>query len=342
MAMTQEIPSPPSPRSELRWADIYDDPKPWPGSPSSGSAWQDLEDEDEQQLDVLCKPSSQVCTPEEEARLIADGLPSVGSRHHDAERCKPCAFFHTKGCQSGLACLFCHLCPAHEKQRRKRLRRMCCNGIPGGYDRDRGYRVGHSRQNSNHSFGTASTSTGPPGSFGASTPGRVGHHSRQWSTSTQESMDQNGFCGGVPHRHDAPILMLDLATAQAPMMSMGSPMGSPHDMMQGQAMPGCGMTQPQQGDVFPISPCGGQSPMAGAPGSPAGFVTYGGVQYALMPVPMPQCQSNNGFSMAPPQHCTPDGMPMEACHYIDDSSWHPTCIGQGCAGTLVADGPWQW
>jgi len=53
-------------------------------------------------------------------------LTSVGSRQHHLGRCKPCAFFHTKGCKSASGCLFCHLCPPNEKQRRKALyRRMC-------------------------------------------------------------------------------------------------------------------------------------------------------------------------------------------------------------------------
>lgn len=48
---------------------------------------------------------------------------SVGSKAHSAGRCKPCAFFHKQGCQNGSDCLFCHRCPPHEKQRRKRVRR---------------------------------------------------------------------------------------------------------------------------------------------------------------------------------------------------------------------------
>jgi len=52
--------------------------------------------------------------------------PSVGSRQHNLGRCKPCAFFHTEGCKSASDCLFCHLCPPNEKQRRKRLYRQLC------------------------------------------------------------------------------------------------------------------------------------------------------------------------------------------------------------------------
>lgn len=48
---------------------------------------------------------------------------SEGSKDHASGNCKPCAFFHEKGCQTGAACNFCHLCPPREVQRRKRVRR---------------------------------------------------------------------------------------------------------------------------------------------------------------------------------------------------------------------------
>eukprot|EP00443_Scrippsiella_acuminata_P115276 CAMPEP_0115677526 /NCGR_PEP_ID=MMETSP0272-20121206/55269_1 /TAXON_ID=71861 /ORGANISM="Scrippsiella trochoidea, Strain CCMP3099" /LENGTH=209 /DNA_ID=CAMNT_0003116643 /DNA_START=1 /DNA_END=631 /DNA_ORIENTATION=- len=48
-------------------------------------------------------------------------LPSTGSAGHADGTCKPCAFMHTKGCNSGPACKFCHLCgPDEHKLRRKR------------------------------------------------------------------------------------------------------------------------------------------------------------------------------------------------------------------------------
>ena len=45
-------------------------------------------------------------------------------RHPDA--CKPCAWFwHHKGCQSGVDCEFCHLCPRGElKARQQRQREL--------------------------------------------------------------------------------------------------------------------------------------------------------------------------------------------------------------------------
>jgi len=44
-------------------------------------------------------------------------LPSIGSAAHGQGRCKPCAFFHTKGCEIGPTCSFCHLCGVDERKR---------------------------------------------------------------------------------------------------------------------------------------------------------------------------------------------------------------------------------
>eukprot|EP00929_Paragymnodinium_shiwhaense_P064831 TRINITY_DN32530_c0_g1_i1.p1 TRINITY_DN32530_c0_g1~~TRINITY_DN32530_c0_g1_i1.p1 ORF type:complete len:225 (+),score=15.24 TRINITY_DN32530_c0_g1_i1:178-852(+) len=45
---------------------------------------------------------------------------SVGSALHRFERCVPCGYFWTpRGCQSGASCMFCHLCGAGEKRRRR-------------------------------------------------------------------------------------------------------------------------------------------------------------------------------------------------------------------------------
>mmetsp|Transcript_5950 Transcript_5950/g.14121 ORF Transcript_5950/g.14121 Transcript_5950/m.14121 type:complete len:390 (+) Transcript_5950:71-1240(+) len=47
-------------------------------------------------------------------------LPSAGSALHYIGRCKPCAFVHTKGCNSGKTCQFCHLCDQGSNKRRKK------------------------------------------------------------------------------------------------------------------------------------------------------------------------------------------------------------------------------
>lgn len=62
------------------------------------------------------------------AQLLDDTLaaplsiPSIGSASHLSGNCKPCAFFHTKGCESGVTCKFCHMCEAGEKKRREKAK----------------------------------------------------------------------------------------------------------------------------------------------------------------------------------------------------------------------------
>lgn len=55
-------------------------------------------------------------------------LPTLGSAGHRIGNCKPCAFYHTKGCGNGTQCQFCHLCPAGEKKRRQKQK--------GAFERD--------------------------------------------------------------------------------------------------------------------------------------------------------------------------------------------------------------
>merc|ERR1740130_2318638 len=58
------------------------------------------------------------------------GGPTVGSAGHLSGTCKPCAFYHTKGCGNGANCSYCHLCPEGEKKRRQKvklnMRRSVC------------------------------------------------------------------------------------------------------------------------------------------------------------------------------------------------------------------------
>jgi len=49
-------------------------------------------------------------------------LPTAGSASHRFGGCKPCAFAHTKGCENGINCQFCHLCEPGEKKRRQKQR----------------------------------------------------------------------------------------------------------------------------------------------------------------------------------------------------------------------------
>jgi hypothetical protein len=55
--------------------------------------------------------------------LGSPGLPSVGSISHHNGECRPCAFFHTSGCENKEQCTFCHLCGPSEKKKRLRIHR---------------------------------------------------------------------------------------------------------------------------------------------------------------------------------------------------------------------------
>jgi len=59
-----------------------------------------------------------------EPELGSPELPTVGSTGHHVGACKPCAFYHSKGCGNGVNCSFCHLCPAGEKKRRQKEKSM--------------------------------------------------------------------------------------------------------------------------------------------------------------------------------------------------------------------------
>lgn len=51
-------------------------------------------------------------------------LPSAGSEGHYRGLCKPCAFVHTKGCENGKLCEFCHICDAGARKRRQKERSL--------------------------------------------------------------------------------------------------------------------------------------------------------------------------------------------------------------------------
>jgi len=70
-------------------------------------------------------PDLEVASTGEAPQSASPPLPnmSVGSIGHDLKQCRPCAFFHTKGCASGKDCQFCHLCEPGEKTRRQKEKR---------------------------------------------------------------------------------------------------------------------------------------------------------------------------------------------------------------------------
>lgn len=83
---------------------------------------------------LTLKPSLQdipVCPPNmpspSEPAPGSAALPSIGSREHFAGECKPCAFLHTKGCNDGAMCRFCHICEAGEKKRRQKAKKALFN-----------------------------------------------------------------------------------------------------------------------------------------------------------------------------------------------------------------------
>jgi hypothetical protein len=59
-----------------------------------------------------------------EPELGSAEMPTRGSVGHRTGNCKPCAFYHTKGCGNGTDCSFCHLCPPGEKKRRQKTQSL--------------------------------------------------------------------------------------------------------------------------------------------------------------------------------------------------------------------------
>lgn len=80
-------------------------------------------------------PSQTISIGEALFKTACDESMSIGSAGHSLGTCKPCVFFHTKGCENGSDCTFCHLCPEDERKRRKAERKQCIRskkrGTPG-------------------------------------------------------------------------------------------------------------------------------------------------------------------------------------------------------------------
>merc|ERR1711939_1138376 len=55
---------------------------------------------------------------------VGQEMPSIGSRLHYGGRCRPCTFFHTRGCENNQSCMFCHLCRPGEKRRRLKAQKL--------------------------------------------------------------------------------------------------------------------------------------------------------------------------------------------------------------------------
>eukprot|EP00928_Gymnodinium_smaydae_P009081 TRINITY_DN13353_c0_g1_i1.p1 TRINITY_DN13353_c0_g1~~TRINITY_DN13353_c0_g1_i1.p1 ORF type:complete len:471 (-),score=85.47 TRINITY_DN13353_c0_g1_i1:186-1430(-) len=144
---------------------------------------------------------------------IAPQFFSPGSLGHEAQQCKPCAFFHAQGCQTGSACKFCHLCPPREVQRRKRLRRRTAreqmalrqqqgaSGLAGWYPT-------HSRQ------------TSAASSWGSGTSSTWGSGSPQSTPSSPSGTTEDSSGGGA-------MAPRPFSSMMAPMLAMAASMLQP-------------------------------------------------------------------------------------------------------------------
>jgi len=234
---------------------------------------------------------------------LADGEPSVGSAQHRTGRCKPCAFFHTKGCQNDKACQFCHLCPPGEKQRRKRLReRMCeklgqCLQRPAPFEQpdQRCFRSGHRRQASGASLGESSTQSTCSGWTQFS-------HSRQSSSSSVA--DNSGVVGtpmrGMPHMHQM-MPVFHFAPSVMPPMVDGAECGTAehNQFLQDFQRTAKSDGNEQEADALRMAaplalsqvvPLPGKAQPTSVPAAP--WQHTGVVQYAVVAVPVPQHQQH--------------------------------------------------
>jgi len=260
---------------------------------------------------------------------LADDGSMGGSALHKSGRCKPCAFFHTKGCQNDKNCQFCHLCPPGEKQRRKRLReRMCeklgqCLQRPPAFDQvdQRRLNSGHRRQASGASLGETSTQSTCSGWTKFS-------HSRQSSSSSVT--DSTGVVGtpmrGMPHMHQM-LPVFHFAQNVMPLMGDGveSPMPTPSNAQKemtttplalAQVVPLPG--QPSQGAPMPAA-----APGQMAPCGPPQWQNNGAVQYALVQVavPMPQHQQYAADPSIPYGWYAQQPYPQMAVIHGENAQW---------------------
>lgn len=199
-----------------------------------------------------------------------ESLDSIGSKAHDTGRCKPCAFFHTKGCKSGVECVFCHRCPAFEKQRRKRMWRRSYNGnwcSSNDLLWDRGFKSNnHSRQPSGASMASTAVSWGARGHGQHS-------HSRQTSTSSTVALSETGYPAATQGAAFWPPMPCGVESS--PQIS------KPACLSEGGTSELCRAAGEQPGiefqgnfDGYAFAPSAGQQ------------VMYNGVQYTLVPVSM--------------------------------------------------------
>lgn len=94
-------------------------------SPLALSLAQMLEEEDDAKYQVEISP---FMMGTESADAAAHVFPSEGSKLHGTGFCRPCAWFwKPKGCDNGMDCRHCHLCPQEEIKNRRKAKQMMQN-----------------------------------------------------------------------------------------------------------------------------------------------------------------------------------------------------------------------
>jgi hypothetical protein len=100
-----QLPQPPPPFERPRLSSVQVPPPPFEAAPGTAPVLRLAE----------ALPPPELGTP---------ALPSIGSLLHHKKDCKPCTFFHTRGCENAENCEFCHLCGPGEKKKRLRQQRL--------------------------------------------------------------------------------------------------------------------------------------------------------------------------------------------------------------------------
>jgi len=264
---------------------------------------------DMQTMDTITSSMSMLSVPAHPVESLMSskaslGPESLGSDWHQEGRCKPCAFFHKQGCQNGASCIFCHQCPPHEKQRRKRLRRRMIREHFAPQDESgQGYDIELHKH------------TDPPWSYAPSFPQEI--------TTTEPGSDVSN--GG--HWHNQTWAIQDVSPAAH---------GGAHHQFAahepGMIMAACPSTSPSLLSTAPnpIPACRfvqDESPYS----SPVHNMSYqsGPVQYAFVQVPVPvqqlphtsqqQQQGNGGVSMAMALPMDPNSWSLYGDGYVDAS-----------------------
>mmetsp|Transcript_79631 Transcript_79631/g.140932 ORF Transcript_79631/g.140932 Transcript_79631/m.140932 type:complete len:370 (+) Transcript_79631:110-1219(+) len=260
---------------------------------------------------------------------------SVGSKAHSAGRCKPCAFFHKQGCQNGSDCLFCHRCPPHEKQRRKRVRRKMI--------RDRMMRQA-ADYSTNAAHGSTSDWNGaqawmrdmPPAPSGVPAAMQLPDVGHPGAVRVHWGMPVVGYTPSA-------VQPLDESGAASPSRSTAcqvwenpSPTNG-HGHLDQRVVHGGGWTiaAPYQHSVmpppFPVPDFTTTGRYADSPtASEQGGMGYQTIQYALVPVPMPAVQ----------QHQVHQDRFQRG--YVDGGSSPMSCTTQVGDHRGSYRGDWQW